>query len=473
MGDTFEPLFFHFVNQIEYQGNSTSLNRNVTITFLYGDCQSQVTLRFIGVTQFRVNASLAPTFGIGELEISEYNGQIHFYDNLSDSFAVCCRDVEFVGQTPFDNFCNLDPERCGVLINPETGTSQFPIEGPSESGNTRPRIEIRLPPSGETVKRVGDNSSKESIPSESIWSQLFWAYLPGGALILLYLLVASFLISRFFDPADPYTPMFFSPLAIGALWLAVNQYCALACYEKAGIRAFSLAWIILGGWLIFLGAAFTAEVCLLSKAKEFPWDGLCFTLSLALAGLAILAFGLILARANNRRFCILCEYAHVSGEPGQALKTGIVNLPFAQNYTLRRWVGYVLIAVAVATISGYFAKAIPPVQGQGLTRSQAYCGQQLPESAKHIAFKRGFRQTIYFSFDLSEVDFRRWIESESRWQYLRSIDRSETVYPPELSRETSESKEISSGLKAGYGEHSGGVAIYDSTTGRAYYWTYY
>lgn len=307
----------------------------------------------------------------------------------------------------------------------------------------------------------------------SVISQIFSVYLPGGTLILSCLLFASVMISQLFDPADPYTPILFSPFWIGAIWLALNQYFDLACYQRSAAMAFSSPWIIIGCLCMASGAAFAIEMILMSKTADFPGESWGSYLSIALFGLFLLIVGLALSRLNNRRIKAASKYENLTCASGLTLEVVTLNMPLAQNYIFRKWFGYAIIAVLIAACSWYLVQIQPPIQGIGLTRAQAYCGQRLPKTSTNIAFKRGFHQTIAFSFDISESDFRKWIESEPRWEYLRPIDQPQIVYPPELYQKSANCIEILNGLEAGFGKQRGACAIYDSKTGRAYYRTFY
>lgn len=314
-----------------------------------------------------------------------------------------------------------------------------------------------------------DNINDEQISDPVPKSRSLFAILAGLFLIGLCLLFVTMDIGTCFDPADV------SVFAIAGLpfvlllaWIAYKQYCILFCREPVASRAFHEAYIGFGIFMVF-GAVMNFGEAAFEMQKgndtiQKNTTGLIVVTGILVFGLLFLFIGGLLRSHTKQRQRPFLP----SGEKFLTDQSG-------NKYRRRKIMGILLMAGGVSIFASYIAYLgnLFPMIGEHVPYEQLPYKSEFPPEGSDFSWRRGHRGTCYYEFTVTEEAFRRWISSDSSWEYCdpiiggipiqRSIHRL---------KDGEESPYVTDGLCAGYGESKGGCAVFDRSTNRAYYWTH-
>ena len=315
-----------------------------------------------------------------------------------------------------------------------------------------------------------DNTNDEQISDSVPKCRSLFAILAGLFLIGICLLFVAGAVSCFFHPTDP--PVFVligMPFFLLLAWLAYKQYCILFCREPVASRAFHEAYIGFGIFMVFGAVMNFGEVAFEiqkgNDAIQKNQTGMIVVTGILVFGLLFLFIGGLLRSHTKQRQRPFLR----SGQKFLTDQSG-------NKFRRRKMVGIPLMSVGVCLFAAYFvySEYQYPVIGEHVPYEQLPHKGGFPPEGSDFSWRRGYRGTSYYEFTVSEEAFQHWISSETRWEYCEPIDGYANI-PHSIHRlkDGEESPYITDGLCAGYGEGKGGRAVFDRSTNRAYYWTYY
>jgi hypothetical protein len=289
----------------------------------------------------------------------------------------------------------------------------------------------------------------------------------GVAVICPGLLLIAVVIAGFFHSTDP--PIFsvmLAPFACFLGWLSLKQYCSLFCCEPTVARAYHEAYFTVGG-LCLLGA-FASFCEYLDESKQTDNGILYFLSGMAIFGLVCVVVGWINDSMTRSRRAIAATYGLMKENDFQTKPFG------TSKYRTRTIMGIVIMSGIVFLMTCGFVwdeRRFPP-SAENLSYEQ-FPYKSFPAEGQDFSYRRLYRGTMYCEFTVSEQGFRNWINSEKRWEYCESIESINVQRLLSKENINDSSVSITDGLHAGYGRGRGGQAVFDRSTNRAYYWTYY
>jgi len=308
-----------------------------------------------------------------------------------------------------------------------------------------------------------DNSNDEQISDPVPKHRSLFAILAGLVLIGFCLLFVAAAVASFFDPVDPpFFTIIGMPFFLLLAWLANKQYCALFCREPVVTRAYHEAWFGFG-ILLVVGAV----VNLFEHPAEIRRDT---DTSIFLVGM--LAFGLLFLFIGG------LLRSHTKQRQRPFLRSGqkFLTDQSGNKYRRRKMMGILLMSGCVCLFAAYLVHSAYqyPEIGEHVPYGQLPYQGGFPPEGSDFSWRRGYRGTSYYEFTVSEEAFQRWISSQTRWEYCKPITEGVTIqYSIHRLKDDEERTCVTDGLCAGWGNGKGGRAVFDRSTNRAYYWTYY
>ncbi|MCL2348334.1 MAG: hypothetical protein FWC50_08745 [Planctomycetaceae bacterium] len=309
------------------------------------------------------------------------------------------------------------------------------------------------------MDNINDEQISAPVPPKhrSIFAILAGLFVIGFCLLYIAVIVASFLcpltLSLGSLAGAPFTFLF--------AWLAYKQYSTLFCREPVVARAYHEVWFVIGVFMVV-----AAVLNALEDITRIPrdTDTLMFLGGMLVYGLLFLVIGWLLRRQTIRRqkLFVTTEQKFLTNQSGN-------------KYWIRKIVGILLMSGCVCLLALYlvYSECQYPEIGEHVSYEQLPRKGGFPPEGSDFSWCRGFRGTSYYEFTVSEEAFRHWIASETRWEYCEPISESYTI-PYSIHRhKDAEERTVTDGLYAGWGDGTGGRAVFDRSTNRAYYWTYY
>lgn len=295
---------------------------------------------------------------------------------------------------------------------------------------------------------------------------IFYILSGCGIIFLGLFFVAGIIALPFVQPGGFVYAIIYSPFACLVVWLSLKQYSSLFCCKPAIARVFYESYVVLGGFALLIMAIHVNLLTSLMSERDLPkneWLDLFGTIAFfAIFGLIFIALGIInylitRSRRELARTCGLVKWSDFS-----------VKLFGMPGYQSRTIFGIALMSGIIALMAGYFVWAAPPQSGEHLSYEQFPFRSSFPADGEDFSYSQGYRGTIYCEFTITEQGFRSWIASQSRWERCNPITAENTEriwYREEIV--------VTDGICAAWGNGTGGRAIFDRSTNRAYYWTYY
>jgi hypothetical protein len=295
---------------------------------------------------------------------------------------------------------------------------------------------------------------------------IFYILSGCGVIFLGLFFVAGIIALPLVRPGGNFEAIFFSPFACLFAWLSLKQYSSLFCCKPAIARVFYEAYFILGIFALFVMAMFVCLLVSLMFERNLPkseWLDLFGTIAFAAAiGLICITLGVVnyLITSSRRKLARTCGLVKVSD-----FSVKLFGMP---GYRTRTILGIALMSGIVALMAGYSAWTTPQWSGEHLSYAQFPFRNSFPADGEDFYYIQMVRGTIYCEFTITEQGFRNWIDSQSRWKRCHSIteENPERIW-------YREKIVVTDGIFAGWGNGTGGRAIFDRSTNRAYYWTYY
>jgi len=255
--------------------------------------------------------------------------------------------------------------------------------------------------------------------------------------------------------------LFVLPLCV---LMAVQQYRGtFRCVQSAATTT-SVLLYIMGGFLIF-GVVTSAGEAIANSIS------LRMMASILIAMLIVATCSIAIGRMN----------ALWSRRIRSAIDSGAVPA-IKRGFSLRDLLLAVTVIAAMTAITSQLIRSAPPWYAENIQASAAPFS--LPAGATDVSYCKGYRGTIAYEFTINEPAFRGWvesgigsIESESAAIPIREITTPFTIrryftYSSKLNgpREIT----VNSGLFYSWSKEDRGVhAVYDRTTGRAYYYAHF
>ena len=290
-----------------------------------------------------------------------------------------------------------------------------------------------------------------------------FAMITGLIVIGFCLLWVTAVIAPFFFPCGPSLgSVVGAPFVPPFIWLAYKQYSALFCREPVVSRAYHEVWI---GFGIFLVVSTVGSLLQHNTEIMKDTDAWKYQVGIPTCGLLFLVIGCLIRIQTIRR-----------QKPFLPEGRKFLKNQSGSKFRHRKIMGIILMTGCVTLLSAYLVSTERqyPALGEHFSYEQLPRKGGFPPEGSDFSWRRGYRGTSYYEFTISEEAFQRWISSQSRWEYCEPITGNVTIQGSIHPRkEEEESPSVTDGLSAGYGEHSGGCAVFDRSTNRAYYWTYY
>ena len=282
--------------------------------------------------------------------------------------------------------------------------------------------------------------------------------------VCLYIFAAFFAI--LWDPAEYfYGVLGFCP-GVVLLWFAFRQYRALFSCDSGQSHSFSGCFFVVAffAFLLVLAIVFGAP-----RQSRIGDEVRVFAITL----IVTVVLGTVSAWNNRRRNVDIPDSLPFGKHP-----------PFLKRYWKRDVVGLFILGAVITGIVRYEISKIPPVCAENVPYEQMIRQPFFPEEGRNFCYIRTGRGTICCEFTIDEQGFRDWIADKECWEYCRPIEQDDNIRILPRSaykngdcrwneNEESSPPVVSDGLYAGYGEGKGGRAVFDRSTNRVYFWTYY
>jgi hypothetical protein len=292
---------------------------------------------------------------------------------------------------------------------------------------------------------------------------IFYILSGCGIIFVGLFFVAVAIALPFARPGGAIETILFSPFACFFAWLSLKQYSSLFCCKPAVARVFYEAYFSFGILALFFTAIHVNFMFELQPTKD-EWHDLFVTLAcMIIFGLICITLGVInyLMTRSRRKVALTCGLIKADD-----LSVKLFGMP---GYRTRTILGIVLMSGIVALLAGNMVWSAPPWSGEHLSYEQFPFRGGFPADGEDYSYRQGYRNTIFCEFTITEQGFSNWIASQSRWERCVPI----TQEKPEDVSCISPRTTVTDGIHAAYGNGKGGRAIFDRSTNRAYYWTYY
>jgi len=254
------------------------------------------------------------------------------------------------------------------------------------------------------------------------------------------------------------------------LWFAFRQYRALFSCDSDHSRSLSGCFYVMASIVFTVALAMGLEV----HSDQNRSNGLVRECIITLAITVVILLIGVTSSWNNRRRAVVHPNPELLGK----------HPPFFKRYWKRDVAGLLILGIITAGILYYDISGIPPGYAENVPYEQMVYKSAFPKEGRDYSYIRFGRGAICCEFTIDEQSFRNWIASKETWEFCRPIEEDDhvTILPRSAYRKgdfssqnnnEESSSRVFDGLYAGYGEHHGCRAVFDRTTQRVYYWTYY